>query len=130
MPSTLLAPRPLPDRRIAVVAGRALVALALPVILVAGWPFAGWVFGAALWLVSRLLDAAFARVGIGEPTLRGSGFVAFGMMGRGILLALAGIAVALYDSEVALAGVLVYAAAFTLELALSLTLYFQGKMKT
>ena len=65
MPSTLLAPRPLPDRRIAVVAGGALVALALPVFLVAGWPFAGWVFGAALWLVSRLLDAAFARVGIG-----------------------------------------------------------------
>jgi hypothetical protein len=129
MPSTLLAPRPMPDRRIAVVAGGALVALALPVFLVAGWPFAGWVFGAALWLASRLLDAVFARVGIGEPTLRGSGFVAFGMMSRGIVLALAGIAVALYDADVAVAGVLVYAAAFTLELALSLTLYFQGKMK-
>jgi hypothetical protein len=129
MPSTLLAPRPMPDRRIAVVAGGALVALALPVFLVAGWPFAGWVFGAALWLTSRLLEAVFARVGIGEPTLRGSGFVAFGMMSRGIVLALAGIAVALYDADVAVAGVLVYAAAFTLELALSLTLYFQGKMK-
>jgi hypothetical protein len=129
MPSTLLAPRPMPDRRIAVVAGGAIVALALPVFFLAGWPFAGWVFGAALWLASRLLDAVFSRIGIGEPTLRGSGFVAFGMMSRGILLALAGIVVALYDSDVAVGGVLLYAAAFTLELALSLTLYFQGKMK-
>jgi hypothetical protein len=129
MPSTLLAPRPMPDRRIAVVAGGAIVALALPVFFLAGWPFAGWVFGAALWLASRLLDAVFSRIGIGEPTLRGSGFVAFGMMSRGILLALAGIIVALYDSDVAVGGVLLYAAAFTLELALSLTLYFQGKMK-
>lgn len=129
MPSTLLAPRPLPDRRLAIVAGGAVVALALTVFLIAGWPFTGWAFGAGLWLASRLLDAVFSRVGIGEPTLRGSGFVAFGMMARGILLALAGIVVAVFDPEVALAGILVYAAAFTFELALSLTLYFQGKMK-
>ena len=129
MPSTFLAPRPLPDRRLAVVAGGVIVALALPVFLVAGWPFAGWALGAGLWLASRLLDAVFSWVGIGEPTLRGSGIVAFGMMARGILLALAAIVVAVYDPDVAVAGVLVYAAAFTFELALSLTLYFQGKMK-
>ena len=129
MPSTMLAPRPLPDRRLAIVAGGAVVALALPVFLVAGWPFSGWAFGAGLWLASRLLDAVFSRIGIGEPTLRGSGLVAFGMMARGILLALAGIVVAVFDPEMAVAGILVYAAAFTFELALSLTLYFQGKMK-
>ena len=129
MPSTLLAPRPLPDRRLAIVAGGAVVALALPVFLVAGWPFLGWAFGAGLWAASRLLDAVFSRIGIGEPTLRGSGLVAFGMMARGIVLALAGIVVAVFDPELALAGILVYAAAFTFELALSLTLYFQGRMK-
>jgi hypothetical protein len=129
MPSTLLAPRPMPDRRLAVVAGGAIVALALPVFLVAEWPLAGWALGAGLWLASRILDAVFSRVGIGEPTLAGSGFVAFGMMGRGILLALAAIVVAVFDPAVAIAGVLVYAAAYTVELALSLTLYFQGKMK-
>ena len=129
MPSTLLAPRPLPDRRLAVVAGGVIVALALPVFLLAGWPFAGWALGAGLWVASRLLDAVFSRVGIGDPTLRGSGIVAFGMMGRGILFALAAIAVAVYEPGVAVAGVLLYAAAFTFELALSLTLYFQGKMK-
>jgi hypothetical protein len=51
-------------------------------------------------------------------------------MARGILLVIAPIVVALYDPEVAIAGALLYAAAFTFELALSLTLYFQGKMKT
>jgi hypothetical protein len=129
MPSTLLAPRPMPDRRLAVIAGGAIVALALPAFLLADWPLDGWALGAGLWLASRILDAIFSRVGIGEPTLAGSGFVAFGMMGRGILLALAGVLIALFDPDAAVAGVLVYAAAYTLELALSLTLYFQGKMK-
>ena len=129
MPSELLAPRPLPDRRLAVVAGGAIVALALPVFLVADWRVGGWAFGAGLWLASRVLDAVFSRVGIGEPTLRGSGIVAFGMMGRGILLAVAALAVAVVDPWLAVAGALVYAAAFTFELALSLTLYFQGEAR-
>jgi hypothetical protein len=126
MRSELLAPRPLPDRRLAVVAGAAIVALALPVFLVADWRVEGWAFGAGLWLASRVLDAIFSRVGIGEPTLRGSGIVAFGMMGRGILLALAALVVAVVDPWLAVAGALVYAVAYTFELALSLTLYFQG----
>jgi hypothetical protein len=126
MRSELLAPRPLPDRRLAVVAGAAIVALALPAFLVADWRVEGWAFGAGLWLASRVLDAIFSRVGIGEPTLRGSGIVAFGMMGRGILLALAALVVAVVDPWLAVAGALVYAVAYTFELALSLTLYFQG----
>jgi hypothetical protein len=112
-----------------VIAGGAIVTLALPVFLVADWPLEGWALGAGLWVASRLLDAIFSRVGIGEPTLRGSGFVAFGMMGRGILLALAAIAVAVADPKLAVAGALVYAAAYSLELALSLILYFQGQMR-
>jgi hypothetical protein len=51
------------------------------------------------------------------------------MMGRGILLALAAIAVAVVDPRLAVAGALVYAAAYSLELALSLLLYFQGQMR-
>jgi hypothetical protein len=112
-----------------VIAGGAIVALALPVFLVADWRLEGWALGAGLWVASRLLDAIFSRAGIGEPTLRGSGFVAFGMMGRGILLALAAIAVAVVDPWLAVAGALVYAAAYSLELALGLVLYFQGQMR-
>jgi hypothetical protein len=129
VPGTVLSPRPLPDRRLPIVAGGAIVALALPVFVLADWRLAGWALGAGLWVASRVLDAVFTRVGIGEPTLRGSGFVAFGMMGRGILFALVALAVAVVDPFLAVAGALVYAAAFTFELALSLTLYFQGEAR-
>ena len=51
------------------------------------------------------------------------------MMGRGILVALAAIAVAATDARLALAGALVYALAYTTELALGLTLYSAGEPK-
>ena len=124
--ATTLTPRPLPERRLPIATGGMVVALALPVFLVAGWRVDGWALGAVLWAGSQLLGLLFARVGIGEPTLRGSGLVAFGMMLRGILLALVAIAVAATDPYLAVAGALVYAVAYSAELAVSLTLYFAG----
>ena len=129
MPTTALSPRPLPERRLPVIAGGAVVALALPIFLVAGWPVRGWALGGVLWVASQLLGALFSRVGIGEPSLRGSGVVAFGMMARGILLMVVAVAVATTDPALALAGALVYAAAYSLELGLSLTIYFSGEAK-
>ena len=107
----------------------AVVALALPIFLITGWPLRGWALGAVLWVASQLLGLLFARVGIGEPSLRGSGVVAFGMMARGILLMIVALAVAVTDPALAIAGALVYAAAYSLELGLSLTLYFSGEAK-
>ena len=126
MATSLLTPRPMPERRLAVAAGGAVVAFALPVFLLADWRLDAWALGGVLWAASQALGLLFARVGIHEPTLRGSGVVAFGSMARGILLVLAAIAVATSDPDVAVAGALVYAAAYTFELALSLTLYFSG----
>ncbi len=125
----LVTPRPLPDRRLPVLAGGTLVALALPLFLLVGWRLEGWLLGALLWAGSQVLGIVFARVGIGHPSLRGSGLVAFGMMARGILLVLVAIAVATTDPHLAVAGALVYAVAYTLELALGLTLYFAGGAK-
>ena len=130
MPGALLTPRPMPERRTPVLLGGAVVALALPIFLLAGWDARGWALGALLWAGSQALGLLLARVGIGEPTLRGSGIVAFGMMGRGIGLALALIAVAVVDPGLALAGALVYAAAYSAELAASLLLYFSGSGRT
>ena len=124
-----LTPRPLPERRLPVVAGGMLVGLALPIFLVAGWRVQGWALGAVLWAGSQLLGVVFSRIGIGEPTLRGSGVVAFGMMARGILLMIVAIAVATSDPHLAVAGALVYAVGYTFELALSLTLYFAGSAR-
>jgi hypothetical protein len=125
--ATFLTPRPLPARRLAVAAGAVVIAFSLPVFVLAGWRIEGWVLGAVLWLASQALGVLFDRIGIHEPTLRGSGVVAFGMMTRGILLMVAAIAVAASDPRLALAGALVYALAYTLELVLSLTLYFAGQ---
>jgi hypothetical protein len=125
--ATFLTPRPLPARRLPAAAGALLVAFALPVFVLAGWRIEGWLLGAVLWLGSQALGVLFDRIGIHEPTLRGSGVVAFGMMTRGILLMVAAIAVAASDPRLALAGALVYALAYTLELVLSLLLYFGGQ---
>jgi hypothetical protein len=119
----------MPERRLPVVAGAAVVALALPIFLIAGWTLRGWALGAVLWGASQLLGLLFAHVGIGEPNLRGSGVVAFGMMARGILLMVVAVAVAASDPGLAIAGALVYAAAYSVELGLSLTLYFSGEAK-
>ncbi|MGH3035540.1 MAG: hypothetical protein ACRDMU_00015 [Gaiellaceae bacterium] len=116
----------MPERRVPVALGGAVVALALPIFLLAGWRVQGWALGALLWAASQAFGLLFARAGIGVPTLRGSGIVAFGMMGRGIGLVLVLIAVAVYDPRLALAAALVYAAAYSAELAASLVLYFGG----
>jgi hypothetical protein len=125
--ATALVPRPLPARRLPVVAGAVALAFALAVFLLAGWSVRGWALGAVLWLASQTLGLLFDRVGIHEPTLRGSGFVAFGMLARGIVVMLVAIAVAVSDPDLAVAGALVYALAYSVELVLSLTLYFAGR---
>jgi 4-hydroxybenzoate polyprenyltransferase len=125
--ATLLTPRPLPARRLPMVGGALVVAFCLPVFVLVDWSLRGWALGAVLWLASQALGILFDRIGIHEPTLRGSGVVAFGMMTRGILVMLVAIAVAVSDPQLALAGALVYAFAYSLELAFSLVLYFGGR---
>jgi hypothetical protein len=117
----------MPVRRLPVAAGGLVIAFCLPVFALAGWPLDGWALGAVLWLASQGLGLLFDRICIQEPSLRGSGVVAFGMMTRGILLMVVAIAVAVSDPGLALAGALVYALAYTLELALSLLLYFNAR---
>jgi hypothetical protein len=125
--ATLLTPRPMPARRLAVAAGAIALALALPVFALAGFDLRGWALGAVLWVASQALGLVFDRIGIGEPNLSGSGFVAFGMMTRGIVLMVVAIAVAVADPGLAVAGALVYALAYSLELCVGLALYFSGE---
>ena len=109
------------------VGGALVVAFCLPVFVLAGWSLRGWALGAVLWLASQALGLLFDRVGIHEPTLRGSGVVAFGMMTRGIVVMLVALVLAVNSPDLALAGALVYAFAYSVELALSLVLYFGGR---
>jgi hypothetical protein len=123
----MLSPRPLPGRRLPVIGGALVVAFSLPVFVLADWSLRGWALGTLLWLASQALGLLFDRIGIHEPTLRGSGVVAFGMMTRGIVVILVALVLAVNNPELALAGALVYAFAYSVELALSLVLYFGGR---
>lgn len=120
-------PRPLPSTRIPLIAGAAVVALALPVFLAAGWRVSGWVLGAVLWAVGQAFGLLLARLPIGASNLAGSGVQGIGMMSRAIGVMIVVIAVAVSDAGLALAAAGVYALAYTVELALSLATYFSGE---
>lgn len=117
-------PRPMPSRLLPAAAGALVIALALPVFLAAGWPLAGWALGAVLWLAGQGLSLLLTRMRPGASNLAASGVVGISMMFRAVAVGIVVIAVAASDPEFAIAAALVYALAYTLELALSLLAYF------
>jgi hypothetical protein len=120
-------PRPLPDQRVPLVAGGLVVALALPIFLAAGWDLRGWAIGATLWAGSRALAALLTHVRGGMGNLAGSSVVGFGMTFRAVAVMVVILAVAATDARLALAATLLYALAYTMELGVSLALYFSGE---
>jgi hypothetical protein len=122
-------PRPLPDQKLPLVAGVAVILLALPIFLAAGWDLRAWAIGAALWGASRTLAAVLTHLRSGMGTLAGGGVVGFGMTFRALAVMIVVVALAATDARLALAVVLLYALAYTLELAVALGLYFSGEAR-
>jgi hypothetical protein len=111
-------------------AGAAVIALALPVFVAADWPLDGWLVGGVLWAASRLLAALLTRLGSGTDNLAAGGMVGFGMSFRALAVMVVVIVLAATDARLALAALLLYALAYTLELGVSLALYFgQGSTR-
>jgi len=129
MPGVFATPRPMPDQKLPFIAGAAVIVLALPVFLAAGWELRAWVIGATLWAASRALAALLTHLRSGMGNLAGSGVVGFGMTFRALAVMVVVVALAATDAQLALAVVLLYALAYTLELAVSLALYFSGEPK-
>jgi len=127
MAGVFATPRPLPDQRLPLVAGGAVIALALPIFVAAGWDLRAWLIGGTLWAASRLLAALLTHMRRGMGNLAGSGVVGFGMTFRALAVMVVVVALAATDAQLALAVVLLYALAYTLELAVSLALYFSGE---
>jgi len=119
-------PRPAPRKLVPVVAGGAVVLLALPVFAIAGWTLKGWGLGAVLWVASQGLALLLSRLSVGVDNLGSSGVLAFGMMFRAIVVMVVVIAVAAADKWVGVAAAAVYALAYTMELGTSLASYFAG----
>jgi hypothetical protein len=122
--TTLGAPRPVPGRLLPVVAGGAVIALALPIFLLADWRLAGWGIAAVLWVGVQALGLLLTRIKPSPDNLAASGVLAFGMMGRVLAVLVVLVAVAASDGKLALAAALVYALAYTAELAASVATYY------
>ena len=120
------APRPYPERQrlLGPAAGALMIALALPLFLVAGWPLTGWAVAAVLWVGVQALGLLLARVKPSPDNVAASGALAFGMMFRLLVVLAVLLALAASDRDAGLAAALTYGAAYTGELAISLLGYY------
>ena len=100
-----------------------LLAIALPVFVVAGLPMLGYAAGAAAWLVQRGLQLALNRKAVAADDPRTVvGIAAGSMIGRGWLVALTIFAAGLVDEDAGLAAavlvILLFTAYFTVSMIL------------
>ena len=121
--TAITSPRPAPQVLLPALAGSAVIALALPIFLVAGWPLDGWLLAATLWVASQLFGYLLVRLRSGG-NLAASGVAAVGMLTRGIVVMGVIFVVALSDATLGLSAAVTYALAYTVELILSLVSYF------
>jgi hypothetical protein len=117
----------MPNLAVPIVAGSAVVFLALPIIAIGSWSLKGWALAAVLWVASQAFGLLLARLRLGGSNLAASGVVAFGMMFRGIAVMVVLLAIAVSDRELGLTAALVYALAYTLELGVAVISYFGGE---
>ena len=117
-------PRPVPGRLLPAVGGALVIALALPVFLIADWRLAGWALGAVLWLASLAVDLLLTRVKSRTGNLAASGVQAFGLFFKAVGLLVVLLAAAVTSPHLAAAAAIVYVLAYTFQLGLSLFVYF------
>jgi hypothetical protein len=125
-----LSPRPLPKGNAPLIYGSIVVAGALPLFLVFGWPIAGWGVAAVLWVAGQLIARVLQRQPIGMGNLASSGAVAMGRMVRTITAGVVLVVVTVADQNVGIAALAVYAVAYSVEFATSLATYYGGEAKT
>ena len=125
MPSALFStPRPEPGHLLPALGGAAIVLLALPVFLVAGWRLAGWGLAAVLWVAVHTIDVLLRRSKAQTANLAASAVQAFGLFFKSIGLLVVLIAALAASPHLAVAAALTYALAYTFEFGLSLATYF------
>jgi hypothetical protein len=120
-------PRPLPSRKWSSVAGAATIVVALPVVIAAGAPVAGWGLALALWAAGEALAAALGKLPLGLDTLTTSGVRGVGMTLRTVAIMVVLVAVTVADKDVGITAALVFIATYSFELLVSLATYFGGK---
>jgi hypothetical protein len=119
-------PRTAPPALLPAVAGAIVIAVALPIFLLAGWRVTGWAIGAVLWIGSEALGWVLTRLRSRTGNLAAAGVVAFGMLFRAIAVMVVVFAVAVSDKWLGLAAALTYAAGYSATFGLQLIAYFTG----
>jgi len=122
-------PRPLPSRLAPTIAGGAIIALALPVFLVAGWPLQGWLLAAVLWVASEIVALLLARLPDSPDNLAAAGMRGLGTTSRALLVGVVLVIVTVSNETVGIAAAILYAIAFTAELGVGLLTYFGGEAR-
>jgi hypothetical protein len=117
-------PRPVPGRLVPALAAGGLIALALPVFVVADLSLGAWALAAVLWLAGEALALLLSQLGSGPQRLAASGAMGIGMTLRSIAVGVVLIVVAATDARLGLTAAVLYVLAYTLELAVSLAAYF------
>jgi hypothetical protein len=122
-------PRPLPSRIGPTLAGGTIVALALPIFAIAGWPMRGWALAAVLWVASEIFALVLARLPDNPDNLAAAGMRGIGTTSRALLVGVVLVIVTVSNEAVGLSAALLYALAFTVELGVGLATYFGGEAK-
>jgi hypothetical protein len=122
-------PRPLPSRVAPAVAGGTIIALALPIFAIAGWPLRGWALAAVLWVASEIFALVLARLPNSPDNLAAAGMRGIGTTSRGLLVGVVLVIVTVSNETVGLTAAILYAIAFTAELGVGLATYFGGEAK-
>jgi hypothetical protein len=122
-------PRPVPSRLAPTLAGGSVVALALPVFVVAGWPLQGWALAAVLWLAAQAFAFLLTRLSGDPDNLAAATMRGLGTTSRGLLVGIPLVVVTVGDEAVGIAATAVYALAFTVELAVGIAGYLGGEAK-
>jgi hypothetical protein len=125
MPGGIFAtPRPVPGRLLPAVGGALVIALALPVFLLAGWDLTGWALGAVLWLGLEIVELLLTRLRSTTSNVAASAVLAFGLTFKAVVVLAVLFATAVSHPHAALAAALVYVLAYTFQLGLALASYF------
>jgi hypothetical protein len=119
-------PRVAPPALLPAAAGAIVVAVALPIFLLAGWRVSGWAIGAVLWAGSEALGAVLTRLRNRTGNLAAAGVAGFLMLFRAIAVMVVVFAVAVSDKWLGLAAALTYSAGYSATFGLSLVAYYTG----
>ena len=123
-------PRDVPGRLAPTIAGGTVVALALPVFAVAGWPLSGWALAAVLWVAAEVFALVLARLPGRPDTLAAAGMRGIGTTSRALLVGIPLVIATITNEPVGIAAAIVYVLAFTVELGVGLATYFGQEGKT